>query len=181
MHICNDFDFNNLKNSYRTTRASIKVFHVFERKPSKETVWGPPYFRILLMEHPFLKTGRGGHLRPRDTYPSSITRCYKSYKLNITNQMFIFQLTHLLRSRSNFFQNVTGCDKFERDLSAANFMNKIPISRRRSTANHGEERKRERTELVKFRGSVWITFYRLEIFLPARFKRLLLESRDTLS
>lgn len=65
--------------------------------------------------------------------------------------MFIFQLTHLLRSRSNFFQNVTGCDKFERDLSAANFMNKIPISRRRSTANHGEERKRERTELVKFR------------------------------
>lgn len=44
LHICNDFDFNNLKNSYRTTRASIKVFHVFEGNVEGNRIGSFPYF-----------------------------------------------------------------------------------------------------------------------------------------
>lgn len=121
------------------------------------------------MEQPFLKTGRGGHLRPPDTLRHHRLLQVEQNWPPPTRCSFIFQLTHLLRSRSNFFQNVTGCDKFEREnLSAANFMNKIPISRRRQITLHGEERKRERTELVKFRveEAVGLLFTGLKYFCP---------------
>lgn len=114
LYICNDFDFNNLKNSYPASRAQYKSFPRFRRWRRRKPYRVISVFYGKLVNH-YLKTGRRGQLRPpSDTYTYA-SRDYKSYELKkwppppLTEQMFIFQLTQFPRSRwPTFSRNVTG-------------------------------------------------------------------------